>query len=120
MSAGAMQDVGVEDAAAMTALTPAMGELLPTAGRGDDAGAAELERHAAWPLVARLPMRLAAAVPVTGFTVRDLLQLAAGRLLETAWPENNDIPLKAGRVQMSWCEFEVVEQRMSVRLTRLA
>jgi flagellar motor switch/type III secretory pathway protein FliN len=112
---------GLVDAAGAAA--PVTGSGLDAAARGEETAegaAANLESHAAWPLLSRLPVQLAAAVPVTGFRVRDLLQLAAGKLLETAWAENEDIPLRAGRVQMSWCEFEVVERRLSVRLTRLA
>jgi hypothetical protein len=30
------------------------------------------------------------------------------------------VPLTVGGVQLAWSEFEVVEQRMAIRLTRLA
>jgi flagellar motor switch protein FliN/FliY len=88
-------------------------------GMGEQNGI-DIEAHAAWPLLSRLPVHMAAAIPVAGFTVRDLLQMTAGRLIESAWPGTEDIPLKAGAVQVSWSEFEVVEQHMAVRLTRLA
>jgi flagellar motor switch protein FliN/FliY len=83
-------------------------------------GMAEIERHAEWPLLQRLPMRLTAAVPLPGFRVRDLLGLKAGSIVESAWHSADDVPLKVGAVQLSWSEFEVVEQRMAIRITRLA
>ena len=43
-----------------------------------------------------------------------------GQMLSSAWLSTDDVPLKIGAVQLSWSEFEVVEQRMAVRLTRLA
>ena len=79
-----------------------------------------VEEHVEWPLLARLPMRLRASVPVMKFRVRDLLALEAGVVVQTAWPSAEDVPLWMGRVQLSWTEFEVVDGRMAVRLTRLA
>jgi flagellar motor switch protein FliN/FliY len=36
------------------------------------------------------------------------------------WPDSEDVPVKVGQVQLGWSEFEVVEQQLAVRLTRLA
>lgn len=79
-----------------------------------------IEQHSEWPLVSRLPIRLAAAVPVAKFRVGHLLRLAAGQVIESSWSSAQDVTVKAGDVQLFWSEFEVVEQRMAVRLTRLA
>lgn len=79
-----------------------------------------IEQHPDWPLLSRLPIRLSAGVPVAGFKILDLLGLKAGQVIESGWVSTQDIGLKAGSVQMCWTEFEVVEQRISVRLTRLA
>ncbi len=79
-----------------------------------------IEQHPEWPLVSRMPMRLAAAIPITKFRVGNLLGLAVGQVIESAWSSAQDITLKTGNVQLFWSEFEVVEQRMAVRLTRLA
>jgi hypothetical protein len=38
----------------------------------------------------------------------------------SAWAETEDVPLKAGALQLCWGEFEVVEQNKALRLTRLA
>ena len=83
-------------------------------------GVARIEEHAEWRLLSRLPMRLTAAVPLATFKVRDLLALRAGQTLLTACASTGDVPLKIGTIQLGWTEFEVVEQQMSVRLTRIA
>jgi hypothetical protein len=83
-------------------------------------GMATIEEHPEWPLLARLPMRLSAAIPLPGFRVRNLLGLKLGQVIPSAWPSVGDVPLKVGSVQLSWSEFEVVEQTMAIRLTRLA
>ena len=82
-------------------------------------GMQQVEEHPAWPLLSRIPLRLTAAVPVAKFKVRDLLALGAGVVVPTTWPSTEDVPLRLGQVQLSWSEFEVVEGRMAVRLTRL-
>ena len=83
-------------------------------------GMAGIEQHPDWPLLGRIPMRLAAAIPLPGFKVRDLLDLRTGSVGKSEWLSTDDVPLKIGAVQLSWSEFEVVEQRMAIRLTRLA
>ena len=72
------------------------------------------------PLAARLPVELDVAVPVHGFKVRNLIGLEAGQLIESQWGHGEDLPLAAGEVQLAWCEFEVVESRLAVRVARLA
>jgi hypothetical protein len=46
--------------------------------------------------------------------------LKPGLTVSSTWSCTDDVPLKVGAVQLSWSEFEVVEQRMAIRLTRLA
>jgi flagellar motor switch protein FliN/FliY len=72
------------------------------------------------PALARLPVELDVAVPVRNFRVRNLLALETGKLVETDWNHGDDLPLAAGPVQLAWSEFEVVESRLAVRVTRLA
>jgi flagellar motor switch protein FliN/FliY len=81
---------------------------------------ASIEHHSEWPLLSRLPMRLTARIPLPKFKVKDLLALEQGQLVLSDWLSTDDVPLKVGTLQLSWSEFEVVEQRMAVRLTRLA
>jgi flagellar motor switch/type III secretory pathway protein FliN len=70
--------------------------------------------------ISQLPVELGVAIPVRGFRVRHLLALAPGQVIETQWNHGDDLPLAAGDVQLAWSEFEVVETRLAVRVTRLA
>lgn len=69
---------------------------------------------------ARLAVELDVSVAVAEFRLRDLLRLAPGQLIETHWASGQDVPLAAGRVQLAWTEFEVVDSTLAVRVTRLA
>ncbi len=82
--------------------------------------ALSMEAHAAWPMISRLPAMLAVSIPLGRFKVCDLLNLVCGQTIESAWAETEDVPLKTGALQLCWGEFEVVEQNMALRLTRLA
>jgi len=70
--------------------------------------------------LARLPVELDVAITVREFRVRQLLAMALGQVIETDWAQGDDLPLAAGEVQLAWAEFEVVDTRLAVRLTRLA
>jgi flagellar motor switch/type III secretory pathway protein FliN len=72
------------------------------------------------PEVLRLPVELDVAVPVRGFRVRNLLALSQEQLIESQWTNGTDLPLAAGDVQLAWTEFEVVENKLAVRVTRVA
>jgi flagellar motor switch protein FliM len=103
--------VGLEDT------LPAMSE--PSRPPSDD-WMDRLEEHPHWLALSRLPVVLTARIPLSGFKVRDLLQLRQGQLIHSDWSTTEDIPVKIGRVQLAWSEFEVVEENMAMRLTRLA
>ncbi len=67
-----------------------------------------------------LPVELKVAIPIPSFRVRDLVTIEKGRVLSSDWANGEDLPLSCGDVQLVWTEFEVVDQRMAVRVTRLA
>jgi hypothetical protein len=79
-----------------------------------------MEGHPAWPMISRLPAMLSVSIPLSRFKVCDLLNLKCGETIESVWPETEDVPLKVGAQQLCWGEFEVAEQNMALRLTRLA
>lgn len=79
-----------------------------------------IEDHPSWPILAKLVVIISAQIPLRQFRVRDLLGLHVGDLVETEAPETEDVPLKAGSVQVAWGEFEAVDGQLIVRLTRLA
>jgi flagellar motor switch/type III secretory pathway protein FliN len=69
--------------------------------------------------VARLPVEVDVVVPVREFRVRHLLALEPGELIESQWSYGEDVPLAAGDVQLAWSEFEVLDNQIAVRITRL-
>jgi len=69
--------------------------------------------------VARLPVELEVGVPVRDFRVRHLLALEPGSVIASQWSHDGDVPLAAGQERVAWSEFEVVETRLAVRVTRL-
>ncbi len=69
--------------------------------------------------ISQLPVALDVTIPVREFRMRQLLALAPGQVIETQWSHGDDLPLAAGDVQVAWSEFEVVETRLAVRVTRL-
>jgi flagellar motor switch/type III secretory pathway protein FliN len=93
---------------------------LLTAGAGEAEGAVVMAEHPAWSMLSRLPVRMSVEVPLLGLSVRDLLALRTGQTICSTWAVGEDVPLRAGTQQISWGEFEVVEERMALRLTRLA
>jgi flagellar motor switch/type III secretory pathway protein FliN len=70
-------------------------------------------------VAARLPVEVEVGIPVKGFRVRNLLALGPGAVVESEWKQGDDMPLAAGDVQLAWSEFEVIDARLAVRLTRL-
>jgi flagellar motor switch/type III secretory pathway protein FliN len=67
-----------------------------------------------------LPCTLALDLPVVKFTVADLLSLANGSTVETAFHQSSDLPLRVNGQLVGWTEFEVVGERLAVRLTDLS
>lgn len=65
-------------------------------------------------------MQLDVTIPVPKFRVQDLLALEKGAVLDTRWLHTDDVPVWCGGAQLVWTEFEVVEQKIAVRVTRLA
>jgi flagellar motor switch protein FliN/FliY len=46
--------------------------------------------------------------------------MVPGEVIETQWGHGEDLPLSSGEVQLAWTEFEVVDAKLAVRITRLA
>jgi flagellar motor switch/type III secretory pathway protein FliN len=67
-----------------------------------------------------LPCQLSLDIPVVNFTVADLLCLSKNSIVETACPSTSDVPLRANGLLFARAEFEVIENRLAVRLTELA
>jgi flagellar motor switch/type III secretory pathway protein FliN len=67
-----------------------------------------------------LPCTLSLEVPVVNFTIGDLLRLTVGSIVETACHQTSDVPLRVNGVLMGWTEFEVIGDRLAVRITEQA
>jgi flagellar motor switch/type III secretory pathway protein FliN len=80
---------------------------------------ARIEDHPSWGTLSQLRITMRVGVALNRFRVRDLLTLKVGQVFESVSPETEDVPLMVGQVQLGWSEFEVVDQRLGLRLTRL-
>jgi flagellar motor switch protein FliN/FliY len=78
-----------------------------------------IEEHPYWETLSHLRVTLRVGVALNRFRVRDLLAMKEGQVFESLSPATEDVPVKMGQSQLGWCEFEVSQQRMSLRLTRL-
>jgi hypothetical protein len=112
-----------------TTALPQQGEPVQAGGTGDAAGQALIpSRHdpeagvliASNGVAARLPVEVDVGVPLRDFRVRNLLALEPGVIVESQWVPGDDVPLASGNVQLAWTEFEVIDNQLAVRLTRLA
>jgi flagellar motor switch/type III secretory pathway protein FliN len=83
-------------------------------------GMAQIEEHPSWEVLSQLRVKLRVVVALNRFRVRDLLALQKGQVFESLSPDTDDVTLLVGQVQLGWSEFEVLDQRMAVRMTRLS
>lgn len=67
-----------------------------------------------------LPCTLTLEVPVVRFTIGDLLALTKGSIVETACHHTSDVPLRVNQLLIGWTEFDVIGDRLAVRLTEQA
>jgi flagellar motor switch/type III secretory pathway protein FliN len=72
-----------------------------------------------WDEAQWLPCLLSMDLPVTSFTVRDLLRLEPGVILETKSANGADVPIVINSQRIGWAEFEVVGKRLGIRVTEL-
>lgn len=70
-----------------------------------------------WQEAVWLPCELAVDLEVSRFTVRDLLELEEGSIIDTQWEVTRDLPVRVNGQLMAWAEFEVVSTALAVRLT---
>jgi flagellar motor switch/type III secretory pathway protein FliN len=66
------------------------------------------------------PCMLSLDLPVVRFTIRDLLSLTEGSVVETACHHTSDVPLRVNGVLIGWTEFDVVGDHLAVRITEQA
>jgi flagellar motor switch/type III secretory pathway protein FliN len=64
-----------------------------------------------------LPCTLSVDLPLVQFTIGDLLRLTEGSIVETACHQTSDVPLRVNHLLIGWTEFEVIGDRLAVRIT---
>jgi len=74
---------------------------------------------ALWEEAGWLPCDMSVELPVHGFSVRDLLGLSVGSLIQTEWKSGSDAPLRTNGQQIGWVEFEQLGGLLGVRVTEL-
>jgi flagellar motor switch/type III secretory pathway protein FliN len=67
-----------------------------------------------------LPCTLSLELPVVQFTIGDLLSLTKGSVVQTACHQTSDVPLRVNQLLIGWTEFEVVGDKLAVRITEQA
>ena len=78
-----------------------------------------IEEHPSWMTLEHLEVKIRVGVALKQFRVRDLLALKTGQVFESFSPAVGGVPVRIGELQLGWSEFEVLDQRMALRLTRL-
>lgn len=91
-------------------------QLKSTAGPTD----AAVDKTAQWHQVMGLPCRISVEVRVSSFAVKDLLRLAPQAIVSSQSLTTANLPVKVNGVPIGWCEFEVLGNRVAVRLTEIA
>ena len=90
-------------------------ELNRTEAVADQSPGAE----AAWNHVKGLRCRLSVEIPIQHFTVRQLLDLGPGAILDTRCEEGSHVPVIVNGELIARGEFDVVEEMLTIRLTEL-
>jgi flagellar motor switch/type III secretory pathway protein FliN len=90
-------------------------------GNADQARAVESAPSPAelWAGVLELPCHLYVELGVPGFTIRDLLSLNVGSVVDTQRREGAHVPVMVNNVMVGWAEFDVMEDQLAVRFTEM-
>ena len=73
-----------------------------------------------WETVLDLPCTLHIELPVPQFTIRELLTLLTHSVVDTQQTDGSRVPVRVNGCLIGWGEFDVVNERLAVRLTDLA
>lgn len=67
-----------------------------------------------------LPCRLSLEIPITEFTLGDLLRLQKDSVVSTSVPSTDEVPLSVNQQLIAWIQFEMIGDRLAARITELA
>jgi flagellar motor switch protein FliN/FliY len=79
-----------------------------------------IEEHPSWPVLAEIPETMIVYIPLPGFTLRQLLELEKGKVVLSASPTADLVPMGIGSVRLVWGEFEMINRNLALRVTKLA
>ncbi len=80
---------------------------------------ADLPAPDPWAHLLNLVCRVQVEISVVKFTVADLLSLEQGAIVDARHRERKNVPVLINRQMIGWAEFDVIEERLAVRLTEL-
>jgi len=75
--------------------------------------------NGAWAQALKLPCLLSVELALPAFSVGMLMKLEKGMVIDSHWSVTDDLPLRVNGQVIAWSEFEVVGERLAVRLTEL-
>jgi flagellar motor switch/type III secretory pathway protein FliN len=76
-----------------------------------------VSRSSAWEQLAELWCCLTVDLPVPDVTVADILHLLPGKVLNTGWKTNRDLPLLVNGRRLGGGEFDAATETLGVRIT---
>ncbi|HZU30302.1 MAG TPA: FliM/FliN family flagellar motor C-terminal domain-containing protein [Candidatus Angelobacter sp.] len=79
----------------------------------------QAEQVDTWKEAQYLICELTVELSVPNFTVRDLLQLDRKSVIDTGCKQAVNLPLSVNGQPVAWVEFEVLAERLAVRLMEL-
>ncbi len=66
-----------------------------------------------------LPCQLSVEIKVPRFTIRNLLDLRVNSVINSGERHGTHVPLRVNQRIIGWAEFDVVDDRLAVRLTEM-
>jgi len=73
--------------------------------------------EACWVQLAELRCSFSVALGVPGLTVRDVLHLSTGKVLNTQWRTNRDLPVLINGKMLGVGEFDAATEKLGIRIT---
>ena len=78
------------------------------------------QSNGAWGPLTDLLCSVTTEVDIPSLTVRDVLHLVPGAVLNTRWRTNRDLPLRVNGRLLGYAEFDSAGETMAVRLTEFS
>jgi flagellar motor switch/type III secretory pathway protein FliN len=73
-----------------------------------------------WAGLRHISLPIAIETPIVGLTVRELFRLEKGSIVATAQSTETNVPVRAGGALIGWGEFQVVGEKLALRVAELA